>query len=72
MEKYDGKIKSWLCANGSKQQNWIGKEDTLSPMASIESVFLTVAIKAKEKRDTIVMGIPNAFIQTKQIGKKYT
>ena len=50
VEKRDGTIKSRLCANGSKQCNWISKEDTSSPTASIELILLTAAIDAKEKR----------------------
>ena len=69
VEKRDGTIKSRLCANGRKQRNWISKEDTSSPTASIKSILLMAAIDAKEKRDTIVMDIPNAFIQTEQTGE---
>ena len=69
VEKRDGTIKSRLCANGSKQRNWISKQDTSSPTASIKSILLTAVINAKEIRDTIVMDIPNAFIQTEQTGE---
>jgi hypothetical protein len=40
------------------------KEDVSSPTATMESILLTCVIDAKEERDTAVVDIPNAFIQT--------
>ena len=58
VEKRDGRIKSRLVANGSKQRNWMTKEDTSSPTAYIESVLITAAIDAKEGRDVMCCDIP--------------
>ena len=49
VEKRDGTIKSQLCANSSKQQNWISKEDTSSPTVSIESIFYQQQLIQKRK-----------------------
>ena len=63
-EKHDRRIKGQTCANGSKQHNWMNKEDTGSPMAALKSVLITSVIDAKEACDVATMDIPNAFIQT--------
>ena len=71
-EKRDGKIKAWMCANGSVQRNYINKEEAASPTVLIESILLTGVIEAKEKQDVITANIPIAFVQTEidQNGKK--
>ena len=65
-EKQDGTIKSRFCADGRKQQDWLSKEDTSSPTASLELLMILAAIDAKEQRNVITIDIPNAFIQTEQ------
>ncbi len=45
-EKDDGDIKARQCANGSKQRQWINKEDSASPTAALESIMLTGVIEA--------------------------
>ena len=42
---------------------WLTREETTSPTASLESIFLTATIDAKEGRDVMTNDIPNAFIQ---------
>ena len=42
----------------------MSNEDTSSPTVMTESVLLTSAIEAKEKRHVVIVDIPNAFIQT--------
>ena len=64
LEKWDKTVKSRNCANGTMQHNWMGKEDTSSPTASIESIFITSVIDASECRKVWTVDIPNAFIQT--------
>ena len=64
VEKKDGKIKARHCANGSKQRDWMKSEEAMSPTVMTESVLLTAAIEAEEKRDVATFDIPNAFIQT--------
>ena len=67
-EKKDGTIKGRACADGRKQRGHIAKEDTASPTVSLEAVFLTATIDAKEGRKVAVVDIPNAFVQNKMDG----
>ena len=64
VEKKDGKIKARHCANGSKQRQWMRPDEAASPTVMTESIMLTAAIEAKERRDVATFDIPNAFIQT--------
>ena len=40
------------------------KEEAASPTETLDSLFLSATIDAKEGRDVAVIDIPNAFIQT--------
>jgi hypothetical protein len=62
-QKRCGKIKARGCADGRKQRLWKTKEETSSPTVRTESVFLTAAIDAREKRAVITCDIPGAFMQ---------
>jgi hypothetical protein len=64
-EKRDTTVKGRMVAGGNKQRGTIGKQDASSPTAALESVLLTAVINAKEGRDVAVIGIPNAFVQTR-------
>ena len=48
-EKRDGRIKSRTVFNGKPTRTWIGKEDTASPTASTEGLFITGVIDAHEE-----------------------
>jgi hypothetical protein len=63
-EKRDGSIKGRMVYNGKPTRAWHDKEETTSPTASLESIFLTAMVDAKEGRDIMTADIPNAFIQT--------
>jgi hypothetical protein len=63
-EKRDGTIKARTVYNGKPTRAWHVKEETASPTASTESVFLTAVVDATEGRDVMSGDIPNAFIQT--------
>jgi hypothetical protein len=63
-EKRDGTIKARKVISGNKQRDYITKEDVSSPMVTAEAVMLTCVIDAQEERDVVVVGIPNAFVQT--------
>ena len=63
-EKRDKYIKGRTVYDGSGTREWLSKEDTTSPTASIEGILLTGVIDAKEGRDVMTADIPNAFIQT--------
>ena len=72
--KRSGKVKGRLAYNGKPTRDWISKEDKYSPTVSNESLMLTCAIDAFEKRDMMSLDVPNAFIQTefpiKQLGDR--
>ena len=62
-EKRDGRIKGRLVYNGKPTREWLNREDSASPTASLESIMLLAAIDAEEERDVQSYDIPNAFIQ---------
>ena len=63
-EKRDLTKKGRMVYNGKPTRSWIGKEDSASPTAALESVMLTCVIDAHEGRDVMCNDVPNAFIQT--------
>lgn len=63
-EKRDKTIKGRLVYNGKPTREWLSREDSASPTASLESIFLTAIIDAKEGHDVMTADVPNAFIQT--------
>jgi hypothetical protein len=60
--KHSGKIKGHGCADGRKQRVYKTKEETSSPMVSVESLFLSCIIDAEEGRDVAACDIPGAFL----------
>ena len=63
-EKRCSTMKGRTVADGSKQCDYMSKEDASSPTVTTESVLYTCIIDAEEGRDVAVIDIPNAFIQT--------
>ena len=63
-QKRTGEIKGRTVAGGNKQRGYVDKEESSSPTVATESVILTSIIDAEEGRETAVIDIPNAFIQT--------
>ena len=55
--------------NGKPTIEWLSREDTSSPMASLEAIFKW-KIDAYEGRDIMVMDFPNTFIHTNIPPKK--
>jgi hypothetical protein len=62
-QKRCGKVKGRGCADGRKQREFLGKDETSSPTVSIETVMLTSIIDAQEGRDVATVDIPGAFMQ---------
>ena len=54
------------CADGSVQRKWMPPDAASSPTVLTESVLLTSAIDAQEKKKNITLDLPNAFCQTDQ------
>ena len=63
-------MKGRLAYNGKPTRAWIGQEDKSSPTAATESILLTIAIDALQKRGIISIDIPNAFIQAENLKKE--
>ena len=63
-EKRCGKIKGRMVFDGRKTREWITKEDSASPTATLEGILLTLTTNAHESRDVTSADVPNAFIQT--------
>ena len=64
-KKRSGMMKGRRVYNGKPTREWISREDVNSPTVSLESVFITAGVDAKEERDVMSSDIPNAFIQAK-------
>jgi hypothetical protein len=62
-QKRCGRIKGRGCADGRKQRIYKNKEDTSAPTVSVESLFLSCVIDAKEQHKVITCDIPGAFMQ---------
>ena len=65
VEKKSGEVKARHCANGSSQRIWMDKKDASSPTVGTNSLFITAAIDAKEKRHVKTADVPNAFLHAK-------
>ena len=63
-EKNDGEVKGRCVYKGDGTREWLSREDTSSPTASLEAIATTCVIDAYEGRDMMSLDIPNAFIQT--------
>ena len=63
-EKNGGTIKGGCVYRGNETRDWLSREDTASPTASHEAIYSTCVIDTHERRKTMSMDIPNAFIQT--------
>ncbi len=63
-EKQDGNIKARSCANGSVQREHVSKEEAATPTVTLESVFVTATIDAKEKQKVVTIDIQGAFLHT--------
>ena len=62
-EKRDGTIKGRMVFNGKPTREWVSREESASPTASLEGIVITGVIDAHEGRDIMSSDIPNAFIQ---------
>ena len=62
LAKHDRTIKGQTVYNGKPTREWLGKEDSASPTASLDSIILMAMIEAHEERDVMSTDVPNAFI----------
>jgi hypothetical protein len=62
-EKRCGTVKARGCADGRKQRLYKTKEETSSPTVRTQSLMLSCAIDAKERRKVMTADVPGAFMQ---------
>ena len=58
------KIKGKGYADGRKQQDWISKEDILSPTVSTKGLMISCMVDAMEGWEVLTTKIPEAFLKT--------
>ena len=63
-QKQDGTIKGRVCADGRKQRLLQDTSAISSPTVSINSLFLTCIIDAKEEHNVATADLPGFFLQT--------
>ena len=59
-----GKVKGRGCADGRAQREFISREESSSPTASLYAIILTSLVDAIEDRYVVTADIPGAFLQT--------
>jgi len=52
-------VEAHNCVDDSSQQEFMGKEESVSPMVLAKSIFLAAIIKAKEEWDVVTANILN-------------
>ena len=57
-KKKCGRSKGRGCADGRKQRVYKNKKDTSSPTVTMEGLFLSCTIDAKEHRDVATVDLP--------------
>eukprot|EP00804_Cyclotella_cryptica_P004105 CCRYP_019110-RA/>CCRYP_019110-RA protein AED:0.32 eAED:0.32 QI:0/0/0/1/0/0/2/0/274 len=63
-KKDTGEVKGRTCINRAPQREYIRKEDATSPTVATDSVFLTGALDAYQRRDVAFIDLPGAFLHT--------
>jgi hypothetical protein len=63
-QKRCGRIKGRGCADGRKQRIYKTKEETSAPTVSVESLFLSCVIDAKERQKVVTCDIPHSCRRT--------
>ena len=64
-QKQDKSVKGRTVCNGKPMREWLSREESASPTASIKGTFSTALIDAWEQQDAMSSDAPNAFTQTK-------
>ena len=64
-EKRDKTVKAHTVCNGKPTGEWSSREESASPTALTDGMFLTAMTDAWEKRDVMTADAPNAFAQAK-------
>ena len=71
-QKRTGKIRARGCADGRPQQQYIGKEEAISPTVSIYALIDSFKINEIGKIQVVTCDIPGSFLQSDQPSNKPT
>jgi len=63
-KKQDGTVKGRTIYNGKLIREWLGREESASPTASLQSIMIMAVVDVVKERYVMTINIPNAFIQT--------
>ena len=69
-EKRSKEIKARSCINGPPQREYIPKEEATSPTINNDSIFITGAVDAYERRSVATLDVPGAFLHTFLTGRR--
>ena len=70
-QKRSGVVKGRMCANGSKQRQFLGLyESVASPTISLEAILATLIIDAYEGRSIAVFDVPGAYLHAPMLEGK--
>ena len=73
-QKQTGEYKGRLAYNGKPTREWLTQEEKSSPTVATESLMLTVAVDAHQRRNVMTLDIPYAFIEAdmpaQEVGKR--
>jgi hypothetical protein len=61
-EKKSEVIKACSCTNRNPQREHVAKKEAVAPAITLDSVFMTSTIDAKESRKVVTVDIPGAFL----------
>ena len=69
-EKRDSNIEGRTAHNGKPTREWLSREESVSPTASMEGTFLAASMDAQEQRDVMSTDALNTFTWAKLNEKK--
>ena len=65
-EIWDRQIKSRTCADGSRQERYLKQDESVvPPIASLESLIMSLLIDTYEERDVATYSVPGAYLHAK-------
>ena len=62
-KKRDKSIKGRMACNRAPTREWLGQEESASPIAAQESTMSLAVVNVHERQDAMTSDVPNAFIQ---------
>lgn len=72
-EKWDRTVKGRMVYNAKPAREWLSKEESLSPIAALESIMLIGVIDAHEERNVMTCDIvPEIKVREERVMRKIT